>query len=420
MRYTIERLPESRVAIEVELEPEVVEKALDRASQRLSRRYPIPGFRPGKAPRRVIEAMLGRDTLYEEAVDELVDRVYQEILMQSDFEPIASATLERISYQPFSFRLVVPVVPTVVLGDYRSLRFPLEPEPVTEEQVDARIEELRRAQLVWREPDPPRPAARGDRVLISGVIRYEEGNQAPLEEMEVVLEGEGFLPGLTQGLIGAQVGEVRELDVAFPDDLTNERLAGKRVHLTLIVRSIKAPELPPLDDDWARSLGQGETLAELRARLRRELEAEALAEAREKVFERMLQAIEEQSTVDLPQVLVDQEIDWMIGRVREGLQARGTSLQRYLEWRGITEDQLREEYRELARKQVRRALVLPPLTLAEGLEVTPEELEEELSREEADTADATEREADAHTRVLFAKLRERLLAIALGQVPESA
>lgn len=420
MRYTIERLPESRVAIDVELEAEVVEKALERASQRLSRRHPIRGFRPGKAPRRVVEAVYGRGALYEEAADELIARAYAEILQQKEFEPVAEATLDAINYEPFSFRLVVPVEPTVTLCDYRSLRFPLEPEPVTEEQIDARIEELRLAQLVWREPEPPRPAALGDRCLVDMRLRYEDGTEKSYEDVDVVLEAGSFLPGLAEGLVGAQVGEVREIEIAFPEDVANQALAGHKVHATVTVRAIRAPELPPLDDDWARSLGREETLAELRARIRREMEEEALKKARAKVIGQMIDAIQEQSTIDVPEVLVEREAERVADDLARLLVRAGTS-ERFLKAQSMRDKELRDKYMALARAQLRRTLVLSEIIRAEQLEVTPEEVQQELAAlADEGEEDDEERLVNARGRVLIRKLEERLLDIALGRPLEGA
>ncbi|MGC8875092.1 MAG: trigger factor [Chloroflexia bacterium] len=410
MQYKIERLPESRVAIDVELDPAVVEKALERASRRLSQKHPIRGFRPGKAPRRIVEAVYGRDALYEEATDELVEQAYREILSQGQIEPISVATLENVSFEPFSFRLVVPVKPTVTLCDYRALRFPLEPKPVTEEDVDARIEELRRAQLVWKEPEPPRPARSGDRCLVDMEVRYEDGLEEFAHDFDLLLEGESILPGLVEGLIGAQVGEVRELDLRFPDDLVDEDRAGQKVHLTVTVRAIREPELPALDDEWARSLGMGETVAELRDRVRRDLEEEALREAREKVIKQMLEAIQERSTVDLPQVLVDREAVQLTEEMRKLLSRMGGTLERYAssEEKGMLG--LWERNRERARALLREALVIAEIARAEGIPVDPEE--------DSEADDAEERRENKRWEVLRRRVEERLLAIALGEFPE--
>lgn len=388
MKYTIERLPESRVAIEVEIEAEQVEKALNRAVQRLSRRYRIPGFRPGRAPRYIIEARLGRGALYEEAAQELIQQAYQEILQKGEFEPVHQAELETLQLEPFSFRLVVPVRPSVRLGDYRSLRFPMEVPEVGDTDVERVLERLQAQQTIWKVPEPARPARLGDRLTVELVGRIGEREFERHSPVELTLGDPNLLPGF-EALVGAEVGQTVEFQTALPEDLEDKELAGQTATYTVTIQAIHEPEVPPLDDELARFFGH-ETLSALRAHIRRELEEQAQKGARERVLAQMLREMVKGATVDMPQALVE-EVARSLYRDREK-QLRGlkVSMAQYLQWAGKEEGELLEELREVAEERLRSHLVLQEFIRAEGLEGEGEALQK--------------------------MVEERLLAIARGEV----
>jgi len=392
MKYTIERLPQSRVAIDVEIEDERVEQALNQAARRIAREYRIPGFRPGKAPRYVVEARYGRAALYEQAADDLVRQSYQEILQKGEFEPVGQAELEKVNLQPFTFRLVVPVMPTVRLGDYRALRFPLEVAEVTDTQVQQALEHLQAEQTVWKEPDPPRPARAGDRLTVdlagySGERLIEQRQQVEIEAGDANL-----LPGF-EALIGAEVGQTVEIHTTLPEDLEDKELAGQPATYTVTIHNIKEAEVPPLDDEFARSFTAEQTLEELRARLRREMEEAARQAAREKVLEQMLQAIVEGAEVDIPQVLVDQEAAELYTEQEKRLRKINIPMARYVEWIGESDESYRQRLAEAAPERLRRFLVLQELIRAEGLSGEADQVRDQLSQRLLDIASGALAEA---------------------------
>lgn len=373
MKYTIERLPESRVAIEVEIEAEQVEKALNRAAQRLSRRYRIPGFRPGRAPRYIIEARLGRAALYEEATQELVSQAYQEILQKGEFEPVHQAELETLRLEPFSFRLVVPVRPSVQLGDYRALRFPMEVREVSDGDVERVLADLQAQQTVWKVPEPARPARMGDRLTVELVGRIGEREFERYPQAELTLGDPDLLPGF-EALVGAEVGQTVEFQTTLPENARDKDLAGQTATYTVTVQAIYEPEVPPLDDELARSLGQ-ESLAALRAHIRRELEEQAQKEARERVLEQMLREMVKGATVDMPQALVEEESRALYEERENLLRRLKVSMAQYLQWTGKKEEELLGELREVAAERLRNYLVLQEFVRAEGLEGEGEALQ---------------------------------------------
>ena len=388
MKYTIERLPESRVAIEVEIEAEQVEKALNRAAQRLSRQYRIPGFRPGRAPRYIIEARLGRGALYEEAAQELIRQAYQEILQKGEFEPVHQAELETIQMEPFSFRLIVPVRPSVRLGDYRSLRFPMEVPEVGDADVERVLERLQAEQTVWKVPEPPRPARLGDRLTAELVGRVGEREFEHLPQAELTLGDPDLLPGF-EALVGAEVGRTVEVQTTLPENLEDKELAGRPATYTVTVQAIYEPEVPPLNDEFARFYNQ-ESLDALRASIRRDLEETAQRQARARVLERMLRALDEGATVDMPQALVEEVARSLYQDREKQLRRLKVSMAQYLRWTGKKEEELLGELREVAAERLRSHLVLQEFVRAEGLEGEGEALQKAIE--------------------------ERLLAIARGEV----
>lgn len=394
MKYTIEHLPQSRVAIDIEIEPERVEQALNQAARRIARQYRIPGFRPGKAPRYIVESRYGRAALYEEAADDLVRESYQEVLRQGEFEPVGRAELEQLNLQPFTFRLVVPVKPTVRLGNYRDLRFPMELSPVGEEQVQQALEHLQAEQTVWKEPDPPRPARAGDRLTVDLVGYCGERLLERRQQIEIVAGDGTLLPGF-EALIGAEVGQTVEISTTLPEGLEDKELAGRPATYTVTVHSIKEPEVPPLDDEFARSFTSEPDLEALRARLRRDLEEAARRMAREKVLDQMLQAIIAGAEVDMPQVMVEQEAEALYEEQKRRLRELNIPFERYVEWTGQNEESFRQQLAAEAPHRLRRLLVLQELIRAEGLSGEPAQVGEMLSQRLLDIASGALAEAPA-------------------------
>ncbi len=415
MKYTVERLPESRVAVDVELEPELVEKALNRAARRIAQKVRIPGFRPGKAPRYIVEGRFGRGALYKEIGDELIHEAYREILTQEKIRPVSEAELERMTLEPFTFRLIVPVWPTVSLGDYRSLRFPLEIQEVADEEVQAVLEQMQKEQTIWKPPAPLRPAREGDRLTLDLVVRVDGQDLEPRGEMEFALGEEDLPQALREHLPGMEVGQTVEVPVTLPEGFGEH--SGKAAAYVVTVQAIKEPEVPPLNDDFARSFGEAETLEELRERIRGWLEEQALQKARGKVAEQMVTAIVEGAEVDMPAVLIEGEAEATIQEMDQVVERLQLTREKLLKARGKTEEEYRQGLWEAAASRVRRAFVLQEWLQAEGLAVEEDEVTAEIERllAEALDPDHPEREAELREAVAWPAVRENVWADLLGR-----
>jgi len=377
--------------LELEVEDERVQRALDSTYRRLAKRVKVPGFRPGKAPRAVLERHLGEDTIRHEAIDELMPQLYREALEQEQIEAIDRAEYELVTEQPLVAKFTIPIRPTVDLGDYASLRVFREPVVVDPERVQEALEGLRH-RYATLEP-VARPIQWGDviRVDVHGTIEgtafvQEEDAQFQLQEGRAI-----SFPGFTEALLGREKGPAFEFEVTVPEDLPDERLRGKQARYTVEIKEVKQEVLPELDDEFGRQVGEGfASLEELRSRVEADLREALEREAEHQHEEQALDTLAERAQAEYPGVLVEREIARLlqeqagIGRSPQRGRGSGPSpreeLDRYLQQAGKTEEELRAELRPAADTRVRRSLVLSELSEAEHIEVTDAEVGEELNR----------------------------------------
>lgn len=428
MKVTTERLPGSQVVLEIEIDQERVERSLEQAYRRLVHRTRVPGFRPGKAPRVMLERYLGHGVLLREALDRLVPEVYEEATKEQGIEPVDAPDLEITSLEPVTFKATVPVRPTVELGDYKSLRIEREPVEVSEEAVQQDLEALRRRYAYLQPVD--RPARSGDIVLADITGSTEEGHTVVHEEeTEVPLREDAPVgpPGLVEAIIGMRPGEEKEFPLHVPDGFRDPRLAGKTVKYRVKVHEVKQEQLPELNDAFARQVGEGfTTLSLLRERLRADRRRQSEEAARRRDEERALDALVAQAKIEFPAVLLEREIDRMLSEQM----APGHDLERQLQRLGKSEAERREELRPEATEKLRRSLVLTEFARREEITVTPEEIDAEIERMAADMPPeqaeqwrqlfGTESGREVVRRSLFTrKALDRLLEITSG-APTSA
>ena len=380
MKVTTEKIPDSQVVLEIEVERERVEQALDRAYRRLAQRTKVPGFRPGKAPRAMLERFLGAGTLLDEALDRLLPEVYREAVEGEDLHPIDLPALEILSTEPLLVKATVPVRPTIDLGDYGSLRVPRDPALVPDERVRAALEELQRRYAVLEPVD--RPVQWDDILRADVTASTEEGQVFAQKDLEFQMRP-GIvisLPGLAEKLIGLQKGAETDLDVEAAADNPDRRVAGKTVRYRVLVREIKQEKLPAVDDAFARQVGEGfPSLAALRDRILSDLQRQAEEEALHRYHDRILEALEVQAHVEFPPVLVEREIDRLLREQQRAL-AQERDPGRYVQEAGKTEGEWRQELRPQALERVRRSLMLTQVAEVENIEVGDGEIEEEVER----------------------------------------
>ena len=403
MKVTSEPLADRQVLLQVETEPQEMEKSLEAAYRRLARRLSIPGFRRGRAPRSLVETYVGREALVEEALGEAVAQAYEQALKEKEIEPMAGPKIEVLSRDPVAFKAVVPLVPVVELGDYKALRLPLEVAPTTEEGVDQALEELRQQNSPWEPAE--RPVAAGDRVSLEVVGRVEGKevlNQKGVE-MVVELDRPFPLPGFAPELLGLEKGGEKEFTLPFPADHPNPDLQGKEGVFRVKVLGVKERKYKPLEA-LVQEAGVAD-LAALRERVKTGLEARARAEAKRGLEEQALEALVAGARLEFPPVLVEQQID------------------RLLRERGIKEagEKAREETRPVAQRQVLRGLALRKLAEVEGIKVEDREIDSEIEKMAQGRAEVKRFFASpaAHQSLrdalVLGKARERLGARASGE-----
>jgi len=384
LKATAERLEKNRVALHVEVEAERVDAALERAYRKLASRVNIPGFRKGRAPRKVVEARLGKEALYDEALEELIPAAYKEALEATDTDPIDQPRIEGIEIEagkPLRFRAEVDVKPEAELGEYKGIEVEKLVEQVEEKDVEHILDHLREdhAELVEAGRDV---VERGDFAVIDfeGFIDGQPFSGGAGKGYLLQIGSGRFIEGFEEQLIGARVGEKTQVKVTFPADYRAEALQGKEAVFNVTVRELKVKRLPELDDEFAKDVGDAETLGELKAKIRKELEEAALERAEREMRNELVRRVRDNAVVDAPEVLVEGELAEMLNDFAANLAYRGIDPQVYLERSGKSLEDLKAELRPEAEGRVKARLVLETIAKREGIAVGPDELQARIDQ----------------------------------------
>ncbi len=384
MNVTATPAPKSSVILEVELPAERLSRAVDEAVRALSRRTRVAGFRPGKAPRPVLERVLGPGAVLDEAVDRLVQGAYREALIERAILPLTNADVEIVQAEegkPLIFKATVQVRPEVELGDYKNFNFTPEIETIDDPKVDRVIEELR-DQNGTLAPVEERGAQKGD----YAVIKFEgsqdgvpfEGGTA--ERMPLIIGEDRLIPGFEDNLVGLSVGDKKSFEISFPEDYMEKSLAGKQAHFDVELRELREKVLPDADDDFARSMGDFTDMAALRSGVKERLERNALDKARHQFADKIIDYAVANATLDLPDILLDQEVEVMHDEFRTSILRQGIDEAAYLKVTGKSEADLHADFRPDAEKRVKVLLILSKVAEAEGVEISDADVDAEVER----------------------------------------
>lgn len=379
--------PGSKVVLEIEVPPAEVDRAFATAYRHVAERTKLPGFRPGKAPRHVIDRFVGRASVVAEAIDHLVSEGYDRALDQSTIVPIDQPHVDIdpeavVEGAAVHFTATVAVRPEVSLGAYTDYAFTLETPPVTDEQVEQVITELREEQATLR-PVDGRGVQAGDVAAVKfvGTIDGEPFEGGSADRLPLVI-GEGrMMPGWEDQLIGMTIDQTRGFEITFPDDYRVEELRGRMAHFEVTLLDLRERLLPELDDELARSVGEVSSLEELRAEIRDALEKRAADEGRRTFADRIIDFAATNATVELPEVMIANEIEIMRDELRNRLAAqrpRDGPLPRagQADARGA-----RDGLREPASRRVKVLLVLSAIAEREGIDATDTEIEAEIAEQ---------------------------------------
>lgn len=379
-RYSLTRHPGSLVTIDVEADAARLTAASERVFAKRNRQANIPGFRPGKATRAMYERHYGAQHLWTEAAEDVIDETYREIAQSERLDPLEHPRLEITQLEPekdLRYVANVTVRPEVKLGDYAAHGAKVEPAAPTDEDVESVVAGMREHHAELRPVD--RPAANGD-VLTVDVDAVLEGKTLPPmgRNAHIELGNESAVPGLAEGLVGVRAGEERVLDLTFPADHPDEDVRGKTGKFTVRVSSVAEKILPPMDEEFAKTVGVPD-LASLHRAVRDELAHGAFHEARDTAADKALGHAVEASEVEVPEVLVRDELDHMIGDLKARAAERGLAWERFLLQAKKTEGDVREEWRAAAQKRAKSLLVLDAIAEKEGVSVSSTELAQELA-----------------------------------------
>ena len=376
--------PKSTVLLEIELPPERVSRAVDEAVRHVSSRTRVPGFRPGKAPRHVLERHLGPGVVFDEAIDHLVQQAYREALVEQDILPLTNPDVEVIQAEEgksFIFKATVQVKPKIVLGDYQHFNFSPEIETIDDARVDHVLGELRDQNAALAAVED-RGARDGDYAVISfvGTRDGEPFDGGTSERMPLILGQERLIPGFEANLVGLKVGESTEFDITFPEDYAEATLAGQAAHFAVEIRELREKVQPELDEEFIKTLGDFADIDALRADIRRRLERNALDRSRHDFADRIIEYAMANATVELPDILVDQEVEVMHDEFRGSLARQGVTAEAYLNAVEKTDGDMHAEFRPGAEKRVRTLLVLSAVADAENIDVPDADIDAEVER----------------------------------------
>ncbi len=382
VKVSVERLPQSTVRLDIAADEEEFRAALERALRRISQQVQVPGFRPGRAPRALVERRVGRELIVAEAQRELMEKLYREALQQYQLVPVSDPQVEIYQDEPLAFRVEVQVYPQAELDGYRELRIEPREVTVTDEELEEVIGGLRRSQGVWRTPAESRHPQDGDQVIVDiEASQGEQPFQEPLRNAAFVLGESNLLVEIDQAIRSLLPGEQTEFDIAFAEDdeRINPELRGKTLHYRVVLHEVKERELPELDDVFAQSFGV-QSLAELRERVRRDLLRQKAEAARAEVLQAAVEQLLEVAKVEIPPALIDRQVAADLERLRQQLRQKGSSLEEFLRFQGKSLEEFAQELRPEAEQRLRRYVVLEAFARAEGISVSEEELEEEIER----------------------------------------
>lgn len=384
MKVTVENGENQQVTLTIEVEAAEVNKAVEQACKRLANRVSIPGFRKGKAPRMIVERHVGKDAVLQEAFDIVAPKALSKAFDEQKIDPVTrpSVDIETLEEgKDLVFKATVTPRPEVKLGDYKGLNVPKNEVNITDEDVEKQLKTFqdRQGKLV----DAPEGAEvkDGDFTTLDfkGFVDGEafdggEGKDYPLQ-----IGSNSFIPGFEDQLVGAKIGEERDVNVKFPEEYHAKELAGKDATFKCTIRSIKTKELPAIDDELAKKVSKFETLDELKADIRKNLEENAERTAENDQKSAAIEMATNNITVDIPAVMIDNRVTAMIQEMAMRLEQQGMKLEQYLQYAGTDIAKLREQYRETAEKNVKTDLMLEEVAKAEDIKVEAKDLDEEVA-----------------------------------------
>ncbi len=373
----------NKLTVNVEVEKEIFEAGISKAYLKNRKYIAVPGFRKGKAPRKMIENLYGAQVFYSDAVEEIFPEVYKQAVTDQGWKTVGQPSVTDMNVQEdksLELTIEVELYPEVELGQYKGVEAPKAAVVVTDEEVEAELD--KKAEEVARIVTVERPAQEGDTVVIDykGLkdgVPFEGGSA---EGYELRLGSHSFIPGFEEQLIGAAAGEEKDLNLSFPENYHAKELAGAPVVFQVKVHEVKETQVPAKDDELAKDISEFDTLEELRADLRKELQTKKDEEASRAFESALMEKVAEAAKVELPDAMIEAEVDTELQNFDYQLRSQGMSLEQYSKMLGGDLSGFRGSIRPSAEKQVKLRVVLNAIAEAEGLEITEEDLNAEYQK----------------------------------------
>ncbi len=377
-----EKLEKSQVALTIEVEAKEFEAAIEKAYRKMRNKINVPGFRPGKAPRKIIEGMYGVEVFFDEAINIAFPDAYEAAVKEKELQVVGYPSVELVgecSRQGFTFKAVAPVYPEVTLGQYKGLSAPKEEVHVTSEDVDRRIQTLtdRNTRLVSVE----REAKEGDTAVIDfeGFLDGKPFDGGKGSNHSLELGSHSFVPGFEDQVIGMKAGDEKDIDITFPEDYHAD-LAGKAVVFKVKCHEVKEKEVPVLDDEFAKDVSEFDTLNELKADLEKKITEEREKDVQRGFEDALMEQVAGGITADIPDAMVEGQARQFLENFRTQIAQQGIPYDQYMQMTGMSEAKLLEDAKEPALRQVKMDLAVMAIIKAENIEAGDEDVEEEYKK----------------------------------------
>jgi len=378
MKISVKNLPKSEVEIAVEVTVEEMEKNMDSAAKKISNANTFDGFRQGKAPLHVVYQKIGKEKIFEEAVQSAIEKSYRDAVKENKLVPIGypRADIKKAALgNELLFNLTVAVLPDVKLGDYKKIKGKAEPKKTTKKDIDDELNGLqkKRAKYLTKEE----PAAKGDRVEIDFESRLNgvkvEGGES--KNHPLVLGNGMFVPGFEDNLVGMKKDEKKEFNIIFPKDYYKKELAEKNVNFNVTMKIVQKVELPELNDEFAKSIGKFDNLESLRKSIEAGIDTEEKMKAKDEIRKKLIGEVVEASKTEIPAVLIESEKDNMVHELEHNVSHMGLEFDVYLKNVGTSVEKLKSEWTEQAEKRVKTNLVIGEIAKQEDIKAMADEIE---------------------------------------------